>query len=418
MHRILLELRDSQACALGGFLFTLFLMTFMRKEGLRASLRTTRDLVVACVILAVGTALMGWFIYFLAYIQKILPAETHPGFNWDLAFSFWTGGRGIYPIRSYPLAMGTAFAVAITLVYRRAPKEGLDPQVVANCAILVIVGTLVGGRALFVITQWSSYADNPLSVFYFWQGGLVFYGGAIGSFITVLIYRWFIQREALLPISDLMAPYAGLGLAIHRGGGCFMNGCCYGHPTQVPWGVHFPIDHHGVEIWGAEAYLHPTQLYESLNGLFHSRRAVVVPPLPQVLRAIDGAHVHDLRGQPLHYRVLPRRHAARRSRNLLDKPIYRPCRVLARRVHSDSWVHYQEEGLSSGGQPDARSDVRHLRRGVTATLADKPRPEIFPALALAPSKPRVAAFYRWTAAARAARRNPPERHRSARRATR
>ena len=58
-----------------------------------------------------------------------------------------------------------------------------------------------------------------------------------------------------------------VGQAIGRLG-CFAAGCCYGKPTDLPWGVTFtniysartvgtPLDHS----------LHPTQIYESLFTL-------------------------------------------------------------------------------------------------------------------------------------------------------
>jgi phosphatidylglycerol:prolipoprotein diacylglycerol transferase len=38
---------------------------------------------------------------------------------------------------------------------------------------------------------------------------------------------------------DIVAPCITLGLAIGRIG-CFLNGCCYGADTHLPWGVSFP----------------------------------------------------------------------------------------------------------------------------------------------------------------------------------
>lgn len=248
-----------------------------------------------------------------------------------------------YPLRTYGFAMAMAFVVDILLVYRRAPIEQQDRQMTLNACLWIIIGTLVGGRLLFAITQWGDFVTEPKRLFSFWEGGLVFYGGFIGSFIAALGYllwanlspkdgRKFIwmlvggtllfgyvlsgirvlsgnaigegflsylgfwnyglhhsvgflaafvvvfvywswrtrdeQRHyRLLPITDLLAPYVGLGLAIHRGFGCFMNGCCYGRPTDLPWGVQFPLDHAGTKFFGIEAHLHPTQLYESINGL-------------------------------------------------------------------------------------------------------------------------------------------------------
>ena len=66
---------------------------------------------------------------------------------------------------------------------------------------------------------------------------------------------------------DLFAPYAGLGYAIHRIFGCFMgNGCCYGNPTTLPWGILYPDDHVTRHAFGLQP-VHPTQVYEAINGV-------------------------------------------------------------------------------------------------------------------------------------------------------
>lgn len=50
----------------------------------------------------------------------------------------------------------------------------------------------------------------------------------------------------------LFAPAIAAGVAVGRLG-CFLQGCCYGTPTRLPWGVDF----------GDGVPRHPTQLYES-----------------------------------------------------------------------------------------------------------------------------------------------------------
>jgi phosphatidylglycerol:prolipoprotein diacylglycerol transferase len=57
---------------------------------------------------------------------------------------------------------------------------------------------------------------------------------------------------------DYLSPFIILGYAITRIG-CFLNGCCYGHITDLPWGVVYPA------IDGF--HRNPTQLYASLAAL-------------------------------------------------------------------------------------------------------------------------------------------------------
>jgi phosphatidylglycerol---prolipoprotein diacylglyceryl transferase len=56
-----------------------------------------------------------------------------------------------------------------------------------------------------------------------------------------------------------------LGLAIQRAG-CFLAGCCFGRPTGLPWGVHFPAASPAGRAFPGEA-VHPTQLYYLLAFL-------------------------------------------------------------------------------------------------------------------------------------------------------
>jgi len=263
LHPIFLELKDSQAAALFGFVLAFLIIFFWREQ----PTRSTRGLILSSILLIVVGALLGWVIYFVAYFTKIVTTEPAFHIKWDLALAYFKGGRGAYPIRTYGVAMASAFAINLVLLHRRAPLEGLSSKTIVNTSICVILGTLIGGRMLFVITQWSKYAEEPLGLIKFWEGGLVFYGGYIGSFVAAMIYIWGVKRQRYLPYPDIMAPYFGLGLAIHRSFGCYLNGCCYGAPTTLPWAVRFPLTQHGTKFYGAEAFLHPTQLYEALAAL-------------------------------------------------------------------------------------------------------------------------------------------------------
>jgi phosphatidylglycerol:prolipoprotein diacylglycerol transferase len=85
-----------------------------------------------------------------------------------------------------------------------------------------------------------------------------FHGGvAMGILAGVLYMRR--HRIPVLAMADAAAPGIALGYAIGRIG-CFLNGCCYGCPTSLPWGVHFPGTAPGV-------HLHPTQIYATLVNL-------------------------------------------------------------------------------------------------------------------------------------------------------
>ena len=60
----------------------------------------------------------------------------------------------------------------------------------------------------------------------------------IASFFTLIYYT----RAHKLPFfkyADLLIPFLAMAHAIGRLG-CLMAGCCFGEPTDMAWGIHFP----------------------------------------------------------------------------------------------------------------------------------------------------------------------------------
>lgn len=92
------------------------------------------------------------------------------------------------------------------------------------------------------------------------KGGLVYYGGLLGGILGGIIFSK-IKKIPILRLLDVLA----IGLPVgHFFGriGCFMNGCCYGKETMLPWAVHFPSPH---ETFGKG--VHPTELYRAILNL-------------------------------------------------------------------------------------------------------------------------------------------------------
>ncbi len=158
---------------------------------------------------------------------------------------------GPITLYSYGLMVALGFLSAVGLALRQALRIGLDPDRLQKWCVLVFLGGLVGARAAYVLLYWELFRSNPVEIFRFDHGGLVFYGGlGAGLLAGFGGFRW-LQLPVWVTI-DLMTPPLVLAHAIGRIG-CFLNGCCYGKPTELPWGVRFPSD---------ELTRHPTQLYE------------------------------------------------------------------------------------------------------------------------------------------------------------
>lgn len=173
---------------------------------------------------------------------------------------------GSFAVHTYGVVLMAAFMVSIYIAFRMAQRRiaqdkpwPITPEQVLDLGIWLVVAGLVGARVMFVALDWEMYSAHPSDMFRVWQGGLSFHGGFFGGLIALSIFC-IRHRIPVLSMADLYAPGCMLGYAIGRVG-CFLNGCCYGAPTSMPWGIRFHDD--GVLTPPS----HPTQLYSVALGL-------------------------------------------------------------------------------------------------------------------------------------------------------
>lgn len=165
------------------------------------------------------------------------------------------GGFSLY---AYGATLALAFIVGIIWTLKEAPEKGFNVEYLYEAYIISIFLAIAGSRAVFVLLNWELYRDAPLwRILFSWEGGLTFYGGLIAVLLGVLLHSYY-RKVPYLKLMDFAAPFIALGYAITRVG-CFLNGCCYGHVTTVPWGMVFPV------VDGLTR--HPTQLYAAFAGL-------------------------------------------------------------------------------------------------------------------------------------------------------
>jgi phosphatidylglycerol:prolipoprotein diacylglycerol transferase len=141
-------------------------------------------------------------------------------------------------VKSYGLMMVIGFLVAVYIIRRLSRNITPDPQMVTNASLYALIAGVVGARIFFVIHYFYLFRDDPLRMFAIWQGGLELMGGVIGALGVLIIYI----RYHKLPVRrylDILVIGLMFTLAFGRIG-CFLNGCCYGKPTDLPWAVRFP----------------------------------------------------------------------------------------------------------------------------------------------------------------------------------
>ena len=177
---------------------------------------------------------------------------------------------GSFELASYGLMTALGYTAAALYLLPRLKKISLDKDTFWNLIFIAFMGTLLGAKLLFIIVSWpqlgETFADKLTTIIKDFRYGFVFYGGMIVS-VTALILYMKKKKLPILKTSDFMIVALPLGHALGRIG-CFLAGCCYGRPTDLPWGVTFTDPHSLVppELLGTT--LHPTQLYEAgLNFL-------------------------------------------------------------------------------------------------------------------------------------------------------
>jgi phosphatidylglycerol:prolipoprotein diacylglycerol transferase len=203
---------------------------------------------------------------------------------------FYLGsGAHAVPVHSYGFLIALGLVVGVLLAVRRGRSVGIETGATLDLTFYAIVIGLVGARILYVLMHAGDYArlctgdsssrtlgqwiSDCTAGVRFWQGGLVFLGGAVLAAATTLLFA---RRRglALGEVADVLAPSVSIAHVFGRLG-CFLVGCCYGKPWSA--GVHFPTDsvaysellHDHAMMAGAAVTpgLHPTQLYEAAGEL-------------------------------------------------------------------------------------------------------------------------------------------------------
>lgn len=160
-------------------------------------------------------------------------------------------------IKSYGLMIAIGIIVAASLFINKGKKRGYDEDSLINMIIFAVIGGILGGKGLFIITEIKDIIKEP-SILLNFGYGFVIYGAIGGGALAIYLYcrkkKW-----TILDILDITVP----GLAIAQGFGrigCFLAGCCYGAQTDLPIGVVFPQG----SLAPSGIHVHPTQIYSSV----------------------------------------------------------------------------------------------------------------------------------------------------------
>jgi phosphatidylglycerol:prolipoprotein diacylglycerol transferase len=186
-------------------------------------------------------------------------------------FQLWGQEIVIY---YYGIILMTGALMGGWLAYKESARRGINPEIVWDLLIWLIIGGIVGARLWHVFTPSPSliaqhidtlfYLTHPLDLLNVRRGGLGIPGAVIGGALALFFFARK-HKLSFVEWADIAAPSLALGQAIGRWGNYF-NQELYGAPTNLPWKI-FIDPARRLPGFLDKEYYHPLFLYESLWNL-------------------------------------------------------------------------------------------------------------------------------------------------------
>ncbi len=171
---------------------------------------------------------------------------------------------GPISVRWYGFLIAMAVLLGVTLSQYLAKRRHVDPDLIADLAVWLVIGAIPAARLYYVLFQWPEYAQHPGDIIAIWKGGIAIHGAIIGGILASLIFAR-INAVSIWLLIDLVVPSLALGQAIGRWGN-FFNSEAFGGPTNLPWKLFIPPPNRPIQYITTD-FFHPTFLYESLWNL-------------------------------------------------------------------------------------------------------------------------------------------------------
>ncbi len=164
---------------------------------------------------------------------------------------------GPLTLQTFGICFALGFLASGAVLSRRFRELGHSSDLAYEMVFAALIGGLVGSRLYFVFENWDEASDDLFGSL-FSGSGLVWYGGAIGGALGVVLWAWRRFRVDLR-LLDIAAVPLALGYAIGRVG-CQVSGDGdYGKPWDGPWAMAYPDGTVPTDV-----PVHPTPIYETL----------------------------------------------------------------------------------------------------------------------------------------------------------
>ena len=158
---------------------------------------------------------------------------------------FHIGGSAV---TSYGFMLLIAFITGTIIVVHLLDKRGVSSSSVYLLAAALTLASLFGARLFYLLGHLNEF--TWASLFDLNTRGMVFYGGLLVAIpVGIVVVRKWKVPTGVVANATALALFPAIAIARV---GCFLNGCCYGKPSGLPWAVSFP----------GTGPVHPTQIYE------------------------------------------------------------------------------------------------------------------------------------------------------------
>ncbi len=167
-------------------------------------------------------------------------------------------------VRWYGIMVALAVLTIFVVMHREARRLAISEERIYNLFLWGLIGGLVMSRVVHVVDHLVIRPGQPINWFAF--DGLGLYGAILGVPLAAFVYSRIagIEWSGLARVGDALAVGAPLGQAIGRVG-CFINGCCNGGPTLLPWAIVYQHPQSFADLPGIP--VHPVPLYLILWNL-------------------------------------------------------------------------------------------------------------------------------------------------------
>ncbi len=170
---------------------------------------------------------------------------------------------GRFTFSSYSVLYLLAFLLAVSVFWIELRRRKENFRLFLLFSLTLLLTGFAGAKIFYMALNVSlrDFIREPVETIL--APGKIYHGGFILSILAALILVRLTKKNFWV-MADSVAPALALSIAVGRIG-CFLNGCCLGKPTSLPWGVSFA----GAGL-PEDLKLHPAQLYESMlmAGLF------------------------------------------------------------------------------------------------------------------------------------------------------